>query len=480
MSYSANVFQFIIGRWRDTGPPILPGGLTWGREGIKVLGVFLGKESFKKKNWEGVLEKVVARLSKWKWLLPQLSYRGRVLVANNLAASTLWHKVTVLEPPSELICNIQRMIVDFFWSGEHWTRAAVLYLPVHEGGQGLVDVKSRIVSFRLQTVQKLLYQEGLSWIQTACAFLQKVERFGLDKHLFLMEMDGLKLDNLTFFYKSMIQAWSKVLKVERNLNESGDWINEEPLFNNPLIRTRFLSSVSIRRTLLKNGVTKLGHLLDNGGWSSVETFRELSGLCSTRIASKLRDDIFAVLPSSYRNLVAGGKVQQLKGDFPRFKISPAVSREQEELDGSILFFKTPQLEEFDIASKKALYYVTVKITHMNSLSMHSFSKWMETIEPDFLERDRWRALYKPPIEKRTADLQWRIIHRAIATNRHVAHLNPAVGGECRFCMVEETVEHLFLRCSRLGSLFRLLNAWFRGFGEEFSNEVLLGDSNTKW
>lgn len=133
---------FIIGWWRDTGPPILPGGLNWGRECIKALGVFLGKENFKKKNWEGVLEKVVARLSKWKWLLPQLSYRGRVLVANNLVASILWHKVIVLEPPGELICNIQRKIVDIFWSGEHWTRAAVLYLPVHEGGQGMVDVKS--------------------------------------------------------------------------------------------------------------------------------------------------------------------------------------------------------------------------------------------------------------------------------------------------------------------------------------------------
>ncbi len=145
----------------------------------------------------------------------------------------------------------------------------------------------------------------------------------------------------------------------------------------------------------------------------MEIFKELSSLCSARIASKLRDDIFAVLPSSYRNLVAGGKVQQLKGDFRRFKITPAASREQqEELDGSILSFKTPQLE--------ALYYVTVKIIHMNSLSRHSFSKRMEIMEPDFLVRDRWRALYKPPIEKRTADLQWRIIHRAIATNRHVA------------------------------------------------------------
>lgn len=42
----------------------------------------------------------------------------------------------------------------------------------------------------------------------------------------------------------------------------------------------------------------------------METFKNLSGLCSTRIASKLRDEIFAVLASSYRKLVAGGKAQQ--------------------------------------------------------------------------------------------------------------------------------------------------------------------------
>jgi len=29
---------FIIGQWRDTGPPKLPGELIWGRKGITVLG----------------------------------------------------------------------------------------------------------------------------------------------------------------------------------------------------------------------------------------------------------------------------------------------------------------------------------------------------------------------------------------------------------------------------------------------------------
>lgn len=42
-----------------------------------------------------VLGKVQAKLSKWKWLLAQLSYRGRVLIISNLVASSLWHRLKV-------------------------------------------------------------------------------------------------------------------------------------------------------------------------------------------------------------------------------------------------------------------------------------------------------------------------------------------------------------------------------------------------
>ena len=49
------------------------------------------------------MERVCARLSKWKWLLPQLSYRGRVLIVNNLVALTLWHRLIALPPPRGLM-----------------------------------------------------------------------------------------------------------------------------------------------------------------------------------------------------------------------------------------------------------------------------------------------------------------------------------------------------------------------------------------
>jgi len=57
---------FLIGHWTDRQTPKLPGNLGWGRQGLRVLGVFLGNEEYERKNWEGVMEKVCARLTKWK------------------------------------------------------------------------------------------------------------------------------------------------------------------------------------------------------------------------------------------------------------------------------------------------------------------------------------------------------------------------------------------------------------------------------
>ncbi|KAI4873817.1 hypothetical protein NFI96_001421 [Prochilodus magdalenae] len=60
--------------------PPLPGGVQWSRAGLKYLGVWLGNDEMKARNWEGVVVKVRARLSK---------YPIRVLVLNNIAVLRL-------------------------------------------------------------------------------------------------------------------------------------------------------------------------------------------------------------------------------------------------------------------------------------------------------------------------------------------------------------------------------------------------------
>lgn len=177
--------------------PVIPENVKWEKIGFKFLGIFMGSENYQRKNWEGVKDKVCARLSKWNWILPQLSYRGRVLVINNLAASILWHRLIVLNPPEDFIGGVQKLFVNFFWSGHHWLRESVLYLQVHEGG--LMDIKSKVAAFRLQTAQRLLYHQSQNWIRVACALLNRVGWLNLGRHLFLMNLKEMDLSGLPSF-----------------------------------------------------------------------------------------------------------------------------------------------------------------------------------------------------------------------------------------------------------------------------------------
>ncbi|KAK3542537.1 hypothetical protein QTP86_028678, partial [Hemibagrus guttatus] len=107
--------------------------------------------------WDSIRrEHVKGRLTRRKWLVPKMSYRGRTLVINNLTASSLWHKLACVDPPPNLLANIQGQLVDFFWDGLHWIPQSVLHLPKEEGGQGLVQLSSRAAAFHLQFIQRLL------------------------------------------------------------------------------------------------------------------------------------------------------------------------------------------------------------------------------------------------------------------------------------------------------------------------------------
>ncbi|KAF1375259.1 hypothetical protein PFLUV_G00237720 [Perca fluviatilis] len=420
----------LVGQWRGKAVPSLPGGLEWGKEGLKVLGVFWGSEGFVKKNWEGVKEKVCARLSRWTWLLPQLSNRGRVLVANNLVASTLWHKLIAIVPPRGLMEDVQRTIVDFFWSGRHWVRASVLYLPVAEGGQGLVDIQSRIASFRLQTAQKLLYKCGPSWLDTARLLLRRAGRLGYDKQLFLLRTEDVDLNGLTSFYNSVLQAW-QVLQYSRDVKETpGMWLFEEPLFFNNFLGTRTLQSASLRASLREAGCTKLGHLMKMTA-ISVDVLRVRSNITSSRLIDRVVKEVCAALGPPQRTLVENRSLCEQWSDgweysFPSLTITPSVGEWQEEA-GQLLSFSTPQLGKFQDAGKKELYYTCIKVLNIRFLAELKESRWTEFFGPDASRKGSWRSLYKLPVEKRAADLQWRIVHGAIATNRYRAHIDPELG-----------------------------------------------------
>ena len=91
--------------------------------------------------------------------------------------------------------------------------------------------------------------------------------------------------------------------------------------------------------------------------------------------------------------------------------------------GHLLTFNA--LTDLSLASvdRKSLYNICCKSLFFNQLVSHPDTKWREhgQFPPDF--SPTWRLLYKPPISKRVGDLQWRVLHLAIPTNRFVSRFN---------------------------------------------------------
>ncbi|KAL7845487.1 hypothetical protein AOLI_G00236790 [Acnodon oligacanthus] len=125
--------------------------------------------------------------------------------------------------------------------------------------------------------------------------------------------------------------------------------------------------------------------------------------------------------------------------------------------GTLLTFSSPSLRLFEDADGKALYAVCAKVRNLRNLTEVIDHCCYDLLRGQSMAGFRWRVLYKLPVPKRSGDLQWRIRHRAIATNQHTAHFVQGVDMTCPFCSKPETVAQLFAECSRLNILFGALN-----------------------
>ena len=270
-----------VGRWA-AGLPKLPGGLSWRRGGLKYLGVFLGDSTTEQRNWEGVLEKVEGRLEKWRWLLPHMSYRGRVLIINNLVASSLWHKLKCVEPPAALLESFQRAMLSFFWDNLHWVPQSVLYLPKEEGGQGLIHLRSRLAGFRLQTVQRYLTGLDVVWCPVMTVILRGVEGLGLDAGVFLTDCVFKSAHNLPAFYQGLFRAWTLFKWTRLQPAASLYWLLEEPLVHGARLDLQDGSRPGLGQRLVSAGVVRLRQVVEAAGpgFHRTEAAASLLGLRS--------------------------------------------------------------------------------------------------------------------------------------------------------------------------------------------------------
>ncbi|KAK5858083.1 hypothetical protein PBY51_002254 [Eleginops maclovinus] len=426
--------------------------MTWKRDGIKYLGVFVGNTNIVQKNWENVTEKIEEKLSKWKWLLPQMSFKGRVLVLNNLVASQLWHRLTCVDPPSGLLAQIQKRLVDFFWDGLHWVPQGVLFLPREEGGQGLVHLASRTATFRVQFLQRYLTGPAdLVWRDASSCILRRVSNLGLDAALFLTDLTILKLSGLPPFYQGVFKSWALFNHRRCPKTDSLHWLLKEPLIHGARLDVSCSETPGLAVVLRRSGTLSLQQVVEAAGpeLSDARALGSLLGLHSVRVAQRILQLWSRSLCAEEQRLLRSYGQGRAKPDptdpFPEIYLSPGLG----ELTGPLLKVANPEKMSIHKADKKTIYTNIVKTINKNGLKDRASTVWSTRLGAGNGPGPQWRSLYKPPLKKRTADLQWRILHSAISI------INPAVSNNCPFCGFRETVFHVFAECQRLTGFFSL-------------------------
>ncbi len=122
---------------------------------------------------------------------------------------------------------------------------------------------------------------------------------------------------------------------------------------------------------------------------------------------------------------------------------------------------------------KTMYFLLVKLLNQSKLKDRVDTAWRAHLALTEAQRPEWRALYKPPLTKWAGDLQWRVLHAAVAVNAFVSVISPSVADTCPFCTQRETVFHCFLDCGRRSSLFQFLTQLFVLFDETFSCHMFI-------
>ncbi len=340
-----------------------------------------------------------------------------------------------------------------------------------------MHVQSRIAAFRIQFIQRLLNGPvDSSWKFAACVILQGFAGLDFERSLFWLNLQKMDLSKLPIFYRNLFKVWS-LFKVQRyDTKISLYWLLQEPLIYGSRMDLSNEGTVpSVNEILLNAGVLTFGQLFKLAGlaFENVDAVASHLGVKSRRIMAKLLEKWkSALLPEEVKLLgeyTEGLIAPNCNDSFPDlYLLTDFKECEGVFLQDSILFLMGP-----NPASGKTVYKSCVKTFNKNFLRNRVDTPWRTVLHLGENVKPEWRALYKSPLSKKVGDLQWRILHGAIAVNALVSIINPGSTDECPFCFQRETIFHTFLYCSRLDSLFQVLTGIFNRFDKTFSLEVFI-------
>ena len=416
--FSKEVFHHT--RWR----------LEWGVTRFMMLGINfnVNLREMIVENFDSKIDNIKASLN--KWAKRKLTPLGRITVLKTIILPRLVHLLTSLpNPPNKMIEELNTRFFKFVWNNKvERVKRKVLIQNQKLGGLKMPNINSVNKALKISWIKRLMSSNskwtGLFESETKTNF-QKITIFGDD---YAKSISSMKND----FWRDCLAHWSDLLKV----------LNKSKINQNDCISLWHNSDLKIGKKSIC-----YDKLVVKGIYYIEDLFDEEQQFLSHETFSKRHDIKINFL--NYISLINTVKkylrlANLTTKDFVH-QIGPKIPR-------CIHLLKKKE----SVCKLVGTFFCD---THTVPTSQNAY------LNKGFhIDNETWKNYYILPFKCTTdTSLQWlqfRILHRILATNSLLCKFKILENNKCTFCNLEkETLEHIFYDCSFVERFFTDVSSW---------------------
>ena len=185
---------------------------------IKLLGIFYTNEVDQTTiiNWDHIINQMDSKINKIYY--KQSSIFGRAILVNTFIEPKLIYPATSLDPPTEIVKSFKKKVRAFIFKGTiPRIRHDTLILTKLDGGINLHDIISKIISFRLKYMYKIL--DNQNEYPLACYFLSG------NVNELLNNVDERNVGRIPQFYYILSKIYQKYSVIFHLSNHSTIYFN---------------------------------------------------------------------------------------------------------------------------------------------------------------------------------------------------------------------------------------------------------------
>ncbi len=407
-------------------------GISFKNEPIKCLGIYIGNDikQCEQRNWQSKLNDFQKTLESWK--TRKLSLFGKVQVVNSLAISKLVYNFSILPVSDERIKEIQKLVTNFIWNKKDRIKRLTVIGNKNQGGLGLVDIESKILSLKAAWVPRIFNSES-SWTHFPKA-LAKDKGFNIEDFIRTNWALNKECVGMPQFYIDIFTAFHRCKTYHEVV-----CLNEFEFFNEPIwLNRRYMNKNACLycKNWIQSGFIYVKDVFDNNG----------NFICEKECLQRLKQTNNWISEYSLVKKILMKTAKTLDTTIVNHV----------NMNKKLFFYFNDSFIKITDQKSKFFYKILVNVRFKKPDIQHFWAKQFN-IENNY---HIWKTIYENKViaekYKKFAEFNYKMLHNILPCGKLVNKWNKSVSARCVYCNEDETIKHIYYDCNRVNNIWRLL------------------------